>query len=185
MAPLDRADVDTDQIIPKQFLKRIERTGYGPFLFYDWRQQEDFVLNRPEHAGAAVLVAGANFGCGSSREHAPWAIRDAGFRAVVAPSFGDIFRANSYKTGILAVTLPASQVRHLLDLASEDATAVIELDLEAQEVRGEGFAYPFEIDPFVRECLLNGLDEIGLVEKHSAAITDYESHRLEWLPAVR
>ena len=185
VAALDRASVDTDQIIPKQFLKRIERTGYGPFLFYDWRQQADFVLNRPEHAGAAVLVAGPNFGCGSSREHAPWAIRDAGFRAVIAPSFGDIFRANSFKTGILAVTLPDSQVRHLLDLASEDSTAVIELDLEAQQVRGEGFAYPFEIDPFVRECLLNGLDEIGLVEKHSAAITDYEAHRLEWLPAVR
>jgi len=185
MAPLDRADVDTDQIIPKQFLKRIERTGYGPFLFFDWRQQPDFELNRPEYAGAAVLVAGANFGCGSSREHAPWAIRDAGFRAVIAPSFGDIFRANSFKTGILSVTLPESQVRHLLDLAAEDPTAAIELDLEAQRVRGDGFEYSFEIDPFVRDCLLNGLDEIGLVEKHGAAISDYESHRLEWLPAVK
>ena len=185
MAPLDRADVDTDQVIPKQFLKRIERTGYGPFLFYDWRQQDDFVLNRAEFAGAAVLVAGANFGCGSSREHAPWAIRDAGFRAVIAPSFGDIFRANSFKTGILAVTLPDSQVRHLIDLASEDPSAVIEIDLQAQEVRGEGFAYSFEIDPFVRDCLLNGLDEIGLVEKHSAAIAGYESQRREWLPAAR
>ena len=185
MAPLDRADVDTDQIIPKQFLKRIERTGYGPFLFYDWRRQPDFVLNRPEHQGAAVLVAGANFGCGSSREHAAWAIRDAGFRAVIAPTFGDIFRANSFKTGILAVSLPESQVRHLIDLASEDPTASIEIDLEAQEVRGEGFAYRFEIDPFVRECLLKGLDEIGLVERHAAAIADYESHRLEWLPAVK
>ena len=185
MAPLDRADVDTDQIIPKQFLKRIERTGYGPFLFFDWRQQPDFELNRPEYAGAAVLVAGANFGCGSSREHAPWAIRDAGFRAVIAPSFGDIFRANSFKTGILSVTLPEGQVRHLLDLAAEDPTAAIELDLEAQRVRGDGFEYPFEIDPFVRDCLLNGLDEIGLVEKHGAAISDYESRRLEWLPAVK
>ena len=185
MAPLDRANVDTDQIIPKQFLKRIERTGYGPFLFYDWRRQADFVLNRPEHAGAAVLVAGANFGCGSSREHAPWAIRDAGFRAVIAPTFGDIFRANSFKTGILAVTLSDSQVRHLIDLASEDPTAEIEVDLEAQQVHGEGFSYRFEIDPFVRECLLKGLDEIGLVERHSDAIGDYESRRMEWLPAVR
>ncbi len=185
MMPLDRADVDTDQIIPKQFLKRIERTGYGPFLFYDWRKQEDFVLNRPEHAGAAVLVAGANFGCGSSREHAPWALRDAGFRAVIAPSFGDIFRANSFKTGMLTVTLSESQVRHLLDLAAEDPAAVVELDLEAQEVRGEGFAYRFEIDRFVRDCLLDGLDEIGLVAKHSTAISDYESHRLEWLPTAR
>src|SRR5260370_18564568 len=109
MLPLDRADVDTDQIIPKQFLKRIERTGYGPFLFYDWRQAKDFVLNRPEHEGASVLVAGANFDCGASREHAPWAIRDAGFRAILAPSFAGIFPANSPKTGLLAVTLPDSQ----------------------------------------------------------------------------
>jgi 3-isopropylmalate/(R)-2-methylmalate dehydratase small subunit len=182
---LKRDDIDTDQIIPKQFLKRVERTGYGPFLFYDWRRQPDFVLNRPEHQSAAVLVAGANFGCGSSREHAPWAIRDAGFRAVIAPSFGDIFRANSFKTGILAVSLPESQVRHLIDLASEDPTAVIEIDLEAQQVRGEGFAYRFEIDPFVRECLLKGLDEIGRVERHAKAITDYESNRMGWLPAIK
>src|SRR5438093_412169 len=106
MAPLDLADVDTDQIIPKQFLKRIERTGYGPYLFYDWRARGDFVLDRPEYAGATVLVAGANFGCGSSREHAPWALRDFGFKAIIAPSFADIFRANCYKTGLLAVTLP-------------------------------------------------------------------------------
>ena len=185
MAPLDRADVDTDQIIPKQFLKRIERTGYGPFLFYDWRQKPDFELNRPEFAGAAVLVAGANFGCGSSREHAPWAIRDAGFRAVIALSFGDIFRANCYKTGILAVSLPDSQVRHLIDLASEDPAAVLEVDLEAREVRGDGFAYAFEIDAFVRECLLKGLDEIGLVERHTDAITDFEARRVAWLPAVK
>src|SRR5258708_30642545 len=120
MAPLDRADVDPDQIIPKQFLKRIERTGYGPFLFYDWRREPDFVLNRPEHQGAAVLVAGANFGCGSSREHAPWAIRDAGFLALIAPSFGDILRANRFKTGILPVPPPASQVRHLVHLTGAD-----------------------------------------------------------------
>jgi len=185
MAPLDRADVDTDQIIPKQFLKRIERTGYGPFLFYDWRQQPEFFLNQAQFDGAAVLVAGANFGCGSSREHAPWALRDAGFRAVIAPSFGDIFRANAFKTGILAVALPESQVRHLIDLSSEDPTAAIEVDVRSQQVRGDGFAYRFELDPFIKNCLLNGLDEIGLVEQHDAAIGSYEEHRLAWLPAVR
>src|ERR1700682_4890308 len=150
MAPLDRADVDTDQIIPKQFLKRIERTGYGPFLFYDWRAGGDFVLDRPEHRGASVLITGGNFGCGSSREHAPWAIQDAGYHAIVSPSFADIFRANCYKTGILALTLPDSQVRHLIDLASEDPKAEITVDLEAQEVRGEGVAYRFAIDAFAR-----------------------------------
>jgi len=185
MLPLDRADVDTDQIIPKQFLKRIERTGYGPFLFYDWRQDEDFVLNRPEHQGASVLVAGANFGCGSSREHAPWAIRDAGFRAIVAPSFADIFRANCNKTGLLAAPLTESQVRHLIDLATEDPAAEVTIDLEAQQVRGDGFAYSFEIDAFARECLLGGLDEIALVERHQPAIAAYEARRDSWLPAVK
>jgi 3-isopropylmalate/(R)-2-methylmalate dehydratase small subunit len=185
MAPLDRADVDTDQIIPKQFLKRIERTGYGPFLFYDWRGGADFTLDRPEHKGASVLVTGANFGCGSSREHAPWAIRDAGYRAIVAPSFADIFRANCYKTGLLAVTLPDSQVRHLIDLASEDPAAQVTVDLEAQEVRGEGFAYRFHIDAFARDCLLGGLDEIALVERHEPSIAAYESRRAAWLPAVK
>jgi len=183
MAPLDRADVDTDQIIPKQFLKRIERTGYGPFLFYDWRAGGDFVLDRPEHAGATVLVTGANFGCGSSREHAPWALRDFGFKAIIAPSFADIFRANCNKTGLLAVTLPESQVCHLLDLAAEDPMAEVSVDLEAQQVRGEGFAYRFEIDPFARECLLKGLDEISLVERHDAEISAYETRRASWLPA--
>jgi 3-isopropylmalate/(R)-2-methylmalate dehydratase small subunit len=185
MLPLDRADVDTDQIIPKQFLKRIERTGYGPFLFFDWRQASDFVLNAPEHQGASVMVTGANFGCGSSREHAPWAIRDAGFRAIVAPSFADIFKANCYKTGLLAITLPESQVRHLIDLASEDPDAAITVDLERQEVRGEGFGYRFEIDAFARECLLGGLDEIGLVERHEMSISAYEALRDAWLPAVK
>ena len=185
MAPLDLADVDTDQIIPKQFLKRIERTGYGPFLFYDWRQRGNFVLDRPEYKGASVLVAGANFGCGSSREHAPWALRDFGFKAIIAPSFADIFRANSYKTGILAVTLPDSQVRHLMDLVSEDHKAEVVVDLEAQEVRGDGFAYRFEIDPFAREMLLNGLDDISLIERHEPEIAAFESRRAAWLPSVR
>jgi 3-isopropylmalate/(R)-2-methylmalate dehydratase small subunit len=185
MAPLDRADVDTDQIIPKQFLKRIERTGYGPFLFFDWRAGGDFVLDKPEHAGASVLVTGANFGCGSSREHAPWALRDFGFKAIIAPSFADIFLANCYKTGLLAVTLPARQVRHLIDLASEDPSMQVTVDLEKQEVRGDGLAYQFAVDPFARECLLGGLDEIGLVERHTSDIGTFESRRAEWLPAVR
>jgi len=185
MAPLDLADVDTDQIIPKQFLKRIERTGYGPFLFYDWRARGNFVLDRPEYAGASVLVAGANFGCGSSREHAPWALRDFGFRAIIAPSFADIFRANCYKTGLLAVTLPPSQVRHLMDLAQEDPQARVTVDLEAQQVRGDDFSYRFEIDPFARDMLLGGLDEISLVERHDADIAAYEKHRAGWLPTAR
>src|SRR5437660_2258970 len=166
MAPLDLAHVDTDQIIPEQFLKRIERKGYGPFLFYDWRARGDFVLDRPEYAGASVLVAGANFGCGSSREHAPWALRDFGFRAIIAPSFADIFRANCYKTGLLAVTLTDGQVRHLIDLVSEDPTVEVIVDLEARQVRGEGFSYRFEIDAFARECLLGGAEEVPLVERH-------------------
>jgi 3-isopropylmalate/(R)-2-methylmalate dehydratase small subunit len=185
MAPLDRADVDTDQIIPKQFLKRIERTGYGPFMFFDWRARGDFVLDRPEHQGATVLVTGANFGCGSSREHATWAIRDFGYRAIIASSFADIFRANCYKTGLLAATLPESQVRHLLDLATEDPAVEITVDLETQTVRGEGFEYGFEIDPFYRDCLLKGLDEIDLIGRHSSRIDAYESRRNAWLPAVR
>jgi 3-isopropylmalate/(R)-2-methylmalate dehydratase small subunit len=185
MAPLDRADVDTDQIIPKQFLKRIERSGYGPFLFFDWRAAGDFVLDRPEHAGASVLVTGANFGCGSSREHAPWAIQDAGFRAIIAPSFADIFRANCFKIGLIALTLPERQVRHLMDLATEDPATEIRVDLEAQEVVGDGFTYRFTIDPFARDCLLGGLDEIGLVERHEPAIAAFESHRPVWLPTVK
>jgi 3-isopropylmalate/(R)-2-methylmalate dehydratase small subunit len=185
MAPLDRADVDTDQIIPKQFLKRIERTGFGPFLFFDWRAGGDFVLDKPEHAGASVLVTGANFGCGSSREHAPWALRDFGFRAIISPSFADIFLGNSYKTGLLAVTLPERQVRHLMDLALEDPAAQVTVDLEKQEVRGEGFAYRFEIDPFSRDCLLHGLDEVALVERNERDIAAYEQGRAAWLPTVR
>jgi len=185
MAPLDRADVDTDQIIPKQFLKRIERTGYGDFMFFDWRANGDFVLDRPEHKGATVLVTGANFGCGSSREHATWALRDFGYRAIIASSFADIFRANSYKTGLLTVTLPESQVRHLLDLATEDSTAEVTVDLDSQQVRGEGFSYAFGIDAFARQCLLKGLDEISLFEQHGSAIDAYESHRASWLPTLK
>jgi 3-isopropylmalate/(R)-2-methylmalate dehydratase small subunit len=185
MAPLDLADVDTDQIIPKQFLKRIERTGYGPFLFFDWRKRGDFVLDRPEYSGASILVAGANFGCGSSREHAPWALRDFGFRAIIAPSFADIFRANCYKTGLLAITLSDSQVRHLMDLVSEDPSVEVVVDLERQVLRGDGFEYRFSIDSFAREMLLQGLDDISLIERHDSDITAYESHRPAWLPAAK
>ncbi|MDQ2943330.1 MAG: 3-isopropylmalate dehydratase small subunit [Candidatus Dormibacteraeota bacterium] len=185
MVALDRADVDTDQIIPKQFLKRIERTGYGPFLFFDWRAGGDFVLDKPEHAGASVLVTGANFGCGSSREHAPWALRDFGIKAIIAPSFADIFLANCYKTGLLAVTLPERQVRHLIDLASEDPTAQVTVDLEKQEVRGEGISYRFEVDAFARDCLLHGLDESALVERHDSEITSFETRRSAWLPTMK
>ena len=185
MAPLDRANVDTDQIIPKQFLKRIERTGYGPFMFFDWRAKGDFVLDKVEHKGAKVLVTGPNFGCGSSREHATWAIRDAGYEAIIGSSFADIFRANCYKTGLLAVTLPESQVRHLLDLATEDPSAEVTVDLDSMQIRGEGISYKFEIDPFSRQSLLKGLDDIALFEQHSSEITAYESRRPGWLPAVK
>ena len=183
--PLDRSDVDTDQIIPSDWLKRVERTGFGEGLFSEWRESSDFVLNQEQFDGAQILVAGPNFGTGSSREHAPWALRDFGFKAIISPSFADIFRANCYKTGLLAVTLPDRQVRHLIDLASEDPTLKVTVDLEMQEVRGEGFAYPFEIDAFARDCLLRGLDEIGLVERHTPAITTFEAGRPAWLPAVK
>jgi 3-isopropylmalate/(R)-2-methylmalate dehydratase small subunit len=168
-AVLDRADVDTDQIVPKQFLKRIERTGFGEFLFHDWRRDPGFELNRPEYAGARILLAGRNFGCGSSREHAAWALQDAGFDAVVAPSFGDIFYANALKIGLLAVVLPAEQVRALMAAGGE-----VTVDLEEQTVSGGGETYPFAIDPFARHRLLNGLDEIALTLAHGDAITEYE-----------
>jgi 3-isopropylmalate/(R)-2-methylmalate dehydratase small subunit len=132
-----------------------------------------------------VLVAGANFGCGSSREHAPWALRDFGFKAIIAPSFADIFRSNCYKTGLLAITLPESQVRHLMDLVAEDTKVDVVVDLESQRVHGDGFSYRFEIDPFAREMLLEGLDDISLVEKHEPDIASYEARRSSWLPSVR
>ncbi len=178
MAPLDRADVDTDQIIPKQFLKRIERSGFGPFLFYDWKKDPDFVLNRTEHAGASVLVAGANFGCGSSREHAPWAIEDAGFRVVIAPSFADIFKSNCGKIGLLAVPLPEARVRQLLDMAEEDPTVEVTVDLAAQTVSAPGFGEcRFEIDEWTRECLINGWDQVALTLKHEDAVAAFEAAR--------
>jgi 3-isopropylmalate/(R)-2-methylmalate dehydratase small subunit len=185
VAPLDRANVDTDQIIPKQFLKRIERSGYGPFLFYDWRRSGDFILDRPEYRGAAVLVTGANFGCGSSREHAAWSLLDAGFRAVIAPSFGDIFKSNSFRSGLLPVELPESQVAELIRLATEQPGIEVTVDLVRQRIGAGGFERSFAVDPFNRECLLNGWDEIALTLRQESAIARYESARPAWLPASR
>lgn len=185
MVPLDRANVDTDQIIPKQFLKRIERSGFGPYLFYDWRRNEpDFVLNRPEYQGASVLLAGQNFGCGSSREHAPWALEDAGFRVVIAQGFADIFRSNCLKIGLLPVQLAEPSVRWLMELATEDPATAVTVDLEAQTITAAGFTERFDVDPFARECLLNGWDDIGLSLRHVDAIGTYEAQRASWLPRV-
>jgi 3-isopropylmalate/(R)-2-methylmalate dehydratase small subunit len=172
VAVLDRADVDTDQIIPKQFLKRIERTGYGEFLFHDWRRDPEFELNRPEYAGATILVTGRNFGCGSSREHATWALQDYGFEVVVAPSFGDIFAANAAQIGLVTITLPEQQVRRL------EAAMELTVDLEALVITVPGDEpVAFEFDPFRRHKLLNGLDDIGLTLQHEAEIAAFESSR--------
>ncbi len=190
MAPLPRAQVDTDQIIPKEFLKRIERTGFGDFLFYDWAHDAEgeldpeFVLNRSEYQGARVLVAGPDFGSGSSREHAPWALADWGFQAVIAPSLGDIFRSNCSKIGLLAVELPERVVESLLRIADEDPTALVEIDLEAQTVTAPGLSERFAIDPFSKHMMLNGLDEIDLTLQNEAAIGEHELSRPVFLPTV-
>ena len=187
MVPLPRADIDTDQIIPKQFLTRIERTGYGEFLFWDWSRDgggapvDGFFTNDPARRGAKVLVAGDNFGCGSSREHAVWAIQDWGFEAVVAPSFADIFKGNSYQSGLLPVELPAGTVAELM-MAADDPNAIVTVDLERQIVICGDLQASFEIDPTVRDRLLKGLDAIGLTMEHEAAISAYEAQRPEWLP---
>jgi len=182
VAPLDRINVDTDQIIPKQFLKRIERTGFGQFLFYDWRfgadgkKNADFVLDEPRYAGASILVSGRNFGCGSSREHAVWALADFGFRAVISSSFADIFANNSAKNGFLAVQLSEDEVAQLMQRAQEIDDYQVTIDLEKLEVRDEqDFRAKFPVDEFVRYCLLNGLDDIGLTLQHEAEIVAYES----------
>jgi 3-isopropylmalate/(R)-2-methylmalate dehydratase small subunit len=182
VAPLRRNHVDTDQIIPKQFLKRIERTGFGPFLFSDWKRDPAFVLNQPQYAGASVLAAGVNFGCGSSREHAAWALLDAGFRIVIAPSFADIFRSNAIGNGMLPVVLPEAAVETICTRAETQADYAIEVDLERCEVRdGLGLKEPFTIDAASRQRLLEGTDEIDLIMKNEADIAAYERRRFDAL----
>jgi len=181
VAPLDRANVDTDQIIPKQFLKRIERTGFGEFLFYDWRYLPDgilnpsFVLNEPRYRGASILVADKNFGCGSSREHAPWALGEFGFQVIIAPSFADIFANNCFKNGLLPIAVPVDEI---MKRAQEVEGYRLTVDLETQMITDEnGLAVGFEVDSFQRYCLLEGLDDIGLTLKHEDAINAYEASR--------
>ena len=182
--PLDRSDVDTDQIIPAEYLKRVERTGFGPFLFAEWRKDPAFVLNDARYAGASILLAGENFGCGSSREHAPWAIEDAGFRAIVAPSFADIFRNNCTKIGLLPVELRAESVRALMDAVLDDPMTRIVVDLDGLVVRAPGLDEVFDMEAYTRWRLMEGLDDIGLTLRHEAAITAYESRRSAWLPTA-
>jgi 3-isopropylmalate/(R)-2-methylmalate dehydratase small subunit len=185
---LDRANVDTDQIIPKQFLKRIERTGFGRFLFYDWRTKPDgqpdsgFPLNEPRYQGASILIAGKNFGCGSSREHAPWALLDYGFRALIAPSFADIFANNCLKNGLLPVVLEEPEVAELSRRARTIDGYKLTVDLNKKSVTdSEGFSAQFEIDDFQRYCLLEGLDDIGLTLKQEGEITAFEERRPIWM----
>ncbi len=178
VAPMDRADVDTDQIIPKQFLKRIERTGFGEFLFYDWREEDFYLLDRPEYAGAEILVAGRNFGCGSSREHAPWAIQDYGFNVVIAPSFADIFRTNCTKIGMLPIILPEDDVKALMSAALNEpgCTATVDLD-ECAVTLPDGRTVEFSIEDSIRDRLLNGWDDISLTLLKEERISQYESDR--------
>ena len=173
-AVLDRPDVDTDQIIPKQFLKRIERTGYGEFLFYDWKRDPDFELNRPGCDGARILLTGPNFGCGSSREHAAWALQDYGFDVVVAPSFGDIFFSNAVQIGLVPVSLPAGDVKSLMQAAAAGSDVTVDLETETI-VDSSGHSLRFEMDPFVRHCLLNGLDTIARTLQYENDIAAFEA----------
>jgi len=195
--PIPSDDIDTDQIIPKQYLKRIERTGFGPFAFAEWRYEADgttprpdFAMNRPEHAGAQVLLTGRNFGCGSSREHAPWALEDAGFRAIIASSFADIFRSNCGKVGVLCVELHEKDVARIAELVAADPAVEITVDLESQRVIVpavgvlEGVDLEFTVDPHTRHCLIEGLDDIGLTLAHEADITAYEQRRASYRPLV-
>jgi 3-isopropylmalate/(R)-2-methylmalate dehydratase small subunit len=182
--PLGYSDVDTDQIVPSDALKRIERTGFGQFLFSQWREDPDFVLNRPEHEGAVVLLAGQNFGSGSSREHAPWALQDHGFGAIIAPSFADIFKNNCAKIGLLAVELPEETVESLLEAVRKNPEAEITVDLEERTVTGPGVETTFEIDDFTRHRLLNGLDDIGLTLTHEDDLEAFERSRPSYLPKV-
>ena len=191
-ALLDRANVDTDQIIPKQFLKKIERTGFGKHLFHDWRflddagekENPDFALNQKRYRNATILVTRENFGCGSSREHAPWALLDYGFRIIVAPSYADIFFNNCFKNGILPIVLPAAQIQELFEFIEANEGAELEADLEKQELRVVNVpkAYRFEVEPFRRECLLNGWDDIGLTLRNEGAISSFEKKYAEQYP---
>jgi 3-isopropylmalate/(R)-2-methylmalate dehydratase small subunit len=184
VAPLNRANIDTDQIIPKQFLKRVERTGFGQFLFYDWRYLPDgqlnpsFVLNEPRYKEVSILVTGKNFGCGSSREHAPWALQEYGFSAIIAPSFADIFANNCFKNGMLPITLPEEEVDVIVRLAAQLDNYKLTVDLERQVIEdGEGKSLTFKVGEFQRYCLLEGLDDIGLTLRHEKAIASYEAAR--------
>lgn len=175
-------NIDTDQIIPKQFLKRIERTGYGEFLFYDWRFNSDgsakreFILNDPRYKNASILIAGANFGCGSSREHAPWSLIDYGFRAVIAPGFADIFYNNSFKNGLLPIAISEDLVEPIARRSADDIEYTLAIDLETRTIADDGGVIcTFEVDDFRRHCMLNGLDDIGLTLRHEAAIDEYET----------
>jgi 3-isopropylmalate/(R)-2-methylmalate dehydratase small subunit len=192
VAPLPRVNVDTDQIIPKQFLKRIERTGFGQFAFYDWRYLADgspnpeFELNRPAYRGASILVTGRNFGCGSSREHAPWALREYGFRAIIAPSFADIFYNNCLQNGILLVTLPEDVVDSIMRKALGQPGYRLTINLENKTIYDSaGFELAFDIDPFARERLLKGLDEIAMTLQHKDEIEVFEQRRPPWLDPAR
>ncbi|HEY6120896.1 MAG TPA: 3-isopropylmalate dehydratase small subunit [Pyrinomonadaceae bacterium] len=187
VAPLDRANVDTDQIIPKQFLKRIGRTGFGDFLFWDWRYlssgepNSDFVLNDPRFRGASILVAGKNFGCGSSREHAPWALAEFGFRVIIAPSFADIFANNCLKNGMLTIALPKENVAQLIRNSFVASSYQLTIDLERRRLEdGQDLAQSFAIDDFQRYCLLEGLDDIALTLRHEANILAFEKTREDW-----
>ncbi len=194
--PLARADVDTDQIIPSHWLKRLERTGYGPGLFEAWRKDPAFVLNDPRYAGAAIVLAGANFGCGSSREHAVWALLDAGFRAVVAPRFADIFRTNALRNGLVPVEVDGDTVAKLVDAVRRDPATTVEIDVERATVQAPGAPTPsgaptpgirakFALDDFSRMRLMEGLDDIAVTLRHEPDITAFEAGRAEWLPRVR
>ncbi|MGQ0849780.1 MAG: 3-isopropylmalate dehydratase small subunit [Actinomycetota bacterium] len=191
LAPLPRANVDTDQIMPKKYLKRVERTGYGEFVFAEWREADpDFVLNRSQYRNASILVTGPNFGSGSSREHAPWGLQDWGFEAIVAPSFADIFANNCTKIGMLAVALTEKEVAYLLELAEAHPDAPVTIDLAAQTVTaddagaGPRFEARFAIEPYTKWRLQNGLDDIGLTLRHTAAIDSYEATRRGYLPRL-
>jgi len=198
VAPLDRPNIDTDAIIPKQFLKSIKRTGFGPYLFDEWRyldhgepdmdcsnrpRNDDFVLNQPRYQGAGILLTRRNFGCGSSREHAPWALLDFGFRVVIAPSFADIFQSNCFKNGMLPIALSEETVQQLFDEVDANEGYRLQVDLEAQQIRTpSGAPISFEVDSFRRHCLLEGLDEIGLTLQHADEIRSFEQQRQERAP---